>query len=192
MNDEIKNDAPTTPAADAGAGDLSGLSGLSGMGGGAPTATATEEAEVSTRPLAAPEPPDAHGWWGGTGRRKTAVARVRIKPGSGEVKVQVSRKKFKTVDEYFTEMRDRNDVHAPLKVTETLGKMDVVIRASGGGYMGQAQAVLLGIARALKKYDPSLEQALRDHGLLTRDAREVERKKYGQAGARRRFQFSKR
>ena len=141
---------------------------------------------------AAPEKPDAHGWWWGTGRRKSAVARVRIKPGNGDIKVQVSRKATKTVDEYFTEMRDRNDVQAPLKVTDTLGKMDVIIRASGGGYMGQAQAVLLGIARALKKYDPSLEPALREHGLLTRDAREVERKKYGQAGARRRFQFSKR
>ena len=179
--------APHETPAPAASGDLSGLSGL----GGAPTATA-DEPEVATRPLAAPEPPDAHGWWWGTGRRKTAVARCRIKPGSGEIKVQVSRKKFKTVEEYFTEMRDRNDVVAPLKVTDTLGKLDVIIRASGGGYMGQAQAVLLGIARALKKYDPSLEIALREHGLLTRDAREVERKKYGQAGARRRFQFSKR
>lgn len=195
MNEEIKNEqggaseAPATPETQApsGAGDLSGLSGL----GGAPTSV-VEETEISTRPLSAPEPPDAHGWWWGTGRRKSAVARCRIKPGTGVVKVQVTRKKFKTVEEYFTEMRDRNDVVAPLGVTETLGKLDVVIRCSGGGYMGQAQAALLGIARALKKYDPTLEPALRDHGLLTRDAREVERKKYGQAGARRRFQFSKR
>jgi len=132
------------------------------------------------------------GWWWGTGRRKTAVARVRLKPGSGVMKVQVSGKKTKTVDEYFTEDRDRADVVAPLKATGTLGKMDVIARLHGGGYMGQAGAFSLGISRALKDYDPSLEGALRDGGYLTRDAREVERKKYGQAGARRRFQFSKR
>ncbi|MFG0292389.1 MAG: 30S ribosomal protein S9 [Phycisphaerales bacterium JB065] len=141
---------------------------------------------------AAPEKPDAHGWWWGTGRRKSAVARVRLKPGNGDIKVQISRKVTKTVDEYFTEMRDRNDAIASLKVTNTFGKMDVVVRLSGGGYMGQAQAFRLGIARALKKYDPNLEGVLREHGYLTRDAREVERKKYGMAGARRRFQFSKR
>jgi small subunit ribosomal protein S9 len=142
--------------------------------------------------VTAPEKPDAHGWWWGTGRRKSARARVRIKPGSGDIKIQVSRSKHKTVDEYFTELRDRNDVHAPMKVTQTDGKMDVVARLDGGGFMGQAQALRLGIARALRKYDPSLEGVLRDHGYLTRDAREVERKKYGLAGARRSFQFSKR
>ena len=140
----------------------------------------------------APEKPDAHGWWWGTGRRKAAVARVRIKPGNGDFKVQVSRKKTKTVEEYFTEIRDQNDAVAALKVTNTLGKMDVVVRLDGGGYMGQAQALLLGVARALKKFDPSLEGVLREHGFLTRDAREVERKKYGLRGARRAFQFSKR
>ena len=88
--------------------------------------------------------------------------------------------------------RDRSDCAAPLKVTGTLGKMDVIAKCHGGGFMGQAQAVRLGIARALRDYDPTLEDALRDNGFLTRDAREVERKKYGQAGARRRFQFSKR
>ena len=158
------------------------------IGAGAPAAAP----EAETRPIAQPEPPDGAGWWRGTGRRKTAVARVRIKPGSGEIKIQVARKKYKTVDEYFTETRDRNDVIAPLKATDTLGKIDVIVRADGGGFMGQAQAVRLGVARALKKYDPSLEGALRDNGYLTRDPREVERKKYGQAGARRRFQFSKR
>ncbi|TVQ63426.1 MAG: 30S ribosomal protein S9 [Phycisphaerales bacterium] len=136
--------------------------------------------------------PDAQGWWWGTGRRKTAVARVRIKPGSGQFKIVVSRKKTKDVDEYFTEERDRMDARAPLTTTNTLGKLDVFVRTDGGGIMGQAQAVRLGLARALKGYDPSLEEALRDAGYLTRDAREVERKKYGQAGARRRFQFSKR
>ncbi|MEM9082623.1 MAG: 30S ribosomal protein S9, partial [Planctomycetota bacterium] len=88
--------------------------------------------------------------------------------------------------------RDRADVYAPLKETQTFGKLDVVARLDGGGIMGQAQAFRLGIARALVKYDPSLEGVLRDRGYLTRDAREVERKKYGQPGARKSFQFSKR
>lgn len=143
----------------------------------------------------APVKPDAQGWWWGTGRRKTAVARVRIKPapsGDGKITVKVDRKKIKSINEYFTELRDQNDVLAPLKLSNMLGKVEVVARCSGGGYMGQAQAVRLGISRALKGYDPSLEGALRDAGFLTRDPREVERKKYGQAGARRRFQFSKR
>lgn len=135
---------------------------------------------------------DKHGWWGATGRRKTAVARVRIKPGSGSVTVRISGNKTRTIDDYFSEERDRNDAVASLKVTNTFGRIDVVARLNGGGYMGQAQALRLGIARALRDYDPSLEDALRDNGFLTRDDREVERKKYGQAGARRRFQFSKR
>ncbi len=154
--------------------------------------TSIERPGQETRKVSQPEAPDAHGWWWGTGRRKSAVARVRIKPGRGEIKVQVNRKQSKTIEEYFTEDRDRGDVHAPLKVTGLEGKLDIVIRAGGGGYMGQAQAVRLGISRAIKKYDPSHEEALRDNGFLTRDPREVERKKYGQSGARRRFQFSKR
>ncbi len=147
-------------------------------------------------PIAAPvvrqADPPKNGWWWGTGRRKSAVARVRIKPGTGDIKIQVSGKKFKTVDEYFSEERDRGDVFAPLKVTNTHGKMDVVVRLEGGGYMGQAGAVVLGISRALLSYDPSMLEPLRDAGYLTRDPREVERKKYGLAGARRSFQFSKR
>ena len=135
---------------------------------------------------------DPLGWHLATGRRKTAVARVRIKPGDGEIKIRVSNKKTKKIDEYFSEVRDRNDVVAPLKATDTFGKIDVICRVDGGGYMGQAQAIRLGIARALKGYDPQLEGVLRDRGYLTRDPREVERKKYGQRGARRKFQFSKR
>lgn len=155
--------------------------------------TAPNEASVlQTRPTPQPEAPDAHGWWWGTGRRKTAVARVRIKPGTGAFTVQCSRKKMKAVDEYFTEPRDRADVHAPLKITGLDGKFDIVARANGGGFMGQAQAIRLGLSRAIKKYDPSFEGQLRDAGFLTRDPRKVERKKYGQSGARRRFQFSKR
>jgi len=135
------------------------------------------------------------GWYWGTGRRKTAVARVRIRPatgGEGTFQVQIDDKHFKTIEQYFSEDRDRTSCYAPLKATGTLGKMDVVVRLNGGGYMGQAGAVLLGVSRALREYDPTLEQVLRDNSMLTRDSRDVERKKYGQAGARRRFQFSKR
>jgi len=146
------------------------------------------------RELRAAKPADSQGWWWGTGRRKSAVARVRMRPAKGEGKlvVQKSRKAFKTVEEYFSGDRDRHDCYAPLKATDTLGKLDVVVRLHGGGTMGQAQATRLGIARALAGYDPTFEKALRDAGYLSRDARRVERKKYGQPGARKRFQFSKR
>jgi small subunit ribosomal protein S9 len=154
------------------------------------------EVQQAQRVLPDPKPADKHGWWWGTGRRKTAVARVRIRPakesGKGELKMQITRKQFKTVAEYFSELRDQNDAVAPLKLTDTEGKLDIFVRAHGGGYMGQAQAVRLGLARALVAYDPNFEPALRDAGFMTRDARKVERKKYGQPGARARFQFSKR
>jgi small subunit ribosomal protein S9 len=155
---------------------------------------APAEAQAA-REIAEPKPADKHGWWWGVGRRKTAVARIRLRPaqdGQPKLLVQVSRKKFKTIDEYFSEERDRNDARAPLAATDTADKLEVFVRTSGGGIMGQAQAIRLGIARALVGYDPHLEETLRDHGYLTRDARKVERKKYGQPGARRRFQFSKR
>ena len=155
-----------------------------------------EETQQATRVLPDPKPADKHGWWWGTGRRKAAVARVRFRPskddGKGELKIQISRKKFKTIEEYFSEMQDRADAMAPLKLTGTEGKLDIFVRAHGGGYMGQAQAIRLGISRALVGYDPNFEPALREAGFLTRDARKVERKKYGQPGARARFQFSKR
>jgi small subunit ribosomal protein S9 len=142
------------------------------------------------------KPADKRGWWWGTGRRKTAVARVRLKPAEGEsAKIQLignDPKKLRSLEDYFSEDRDRADAVAPLRVTGLLGRVQVIAKCHGGGLMGQAQAVRLGIARALRDYDPNLEQALRDNRLLTRDSREVERKKYGQAGARRRFQFSKR
>lgn len=167
----------------------------SAVPGSAPVPAATDAPPASKqiqRVPRKPVAPDKQGWWGGTGRRKTAVARVRLKPGNGEITVTVSRGKKKTIEEYFSEERDRGDAVAPLKVTNTFGRLSVVARLDGGGYMGQAQALRLGLARALRDYDPSLEDALRDNGFLTRDDREVERKKYGQAGARRRFQFSKR
>jgi small subunit ribosomal protein S9 len=147
------------------------------------------------RPLRASKPADKRGWWWGTGRRKTSVARVRLRPakdGPGKLVVHREDKKTKTIEEYFAEERDRNDCYAPLKATNTDGKFEVIIRSHGGGPTGQAQAIKLGLARALLGYDPTLETVLRDQGMLTRDAREVERKKYGQSGARRRFQFSKR
>ena len=145
------------------------------------------KAAPQPRPLAEPARPDAGGFIWGTGRRKTGIARVRIKPGTGKFLVN-----SKEVHVYFTELRDQNDCLAPLKVTATEGKLDVYVNAHGGGFMGQAGAVKLGLARALKSYDPTLEPTLREHELLTRDPRKVERKKYGLAGARRRFQFSKR
>ena len=182
----MADETTTTPTAEETTGATAGASLGQGLG-----LTSTPGATAPEPVVRTPDEPK-HGWWWGVGRRKTAVARVRIKPGGGTFQVQVSGKKNKTVNEYFTEARDRADVVAPLEATGTSGKLDVVVRLTGGGYMGQAGAVVLGLARALVSYDPSLERALRDHGYLTRDAREVERKKYGQAGARRRFQFSKR
>jgi small subunit ribosomal protein S9 len=154
--------------------------------GSAPTATATATPEPVVK-LREPAKPDKGGFIWGTGRRKTAVARVRIKPGTGKFLVN-----DRDVKQYFLEMRDQMDVYAPLESTKMTGKLDVFVNAHGGGFMGQAGAVKLGLARALMGYDPTLEPILRDNNLLTRDPRKVERKKYGQAGARRRFQFSKR
>lgn len=131
-------------------------------------------------------PADGHWWWG-TGRRKTAVARVRIRPGTG--KFVVNKKPY---DEYFNEERDRNDMMNVLQKTSTEGGVDIYVNVHGGGYMGQAGAIVLGIARALRKYDETLEPILRSNAFLSRDPRKVERKKYGQRGARRKFQFSKR
>jgi small subunit ribosomal protein S9 len=131
--------------------------------------------------------PDKTGFYWGTGRRKTAVARVRLKAGSGKYLVN-----DKEVDVYFTETRDRGDVVNPLKLTKAIGNVDVFVNVAGGGYAGQAGAVVMGLARALMEFDPTLEPTLREHDLLSRDSRKVERKKYGQSGARRRFQFSKR
>lgn len=123
----------------------------------------------------------------GTGRRKTAVARVRLAPGSGKVTVN-----GRPLEGYFTVDTQRAAVTRPLSLTETAGKFDVSVNVSGGGPNGQAGAVRHGIARALLEADVSLRPALKADGLLTRDPRMRERKKYGQPGARKRFQFSKR
>lgn len=125
-------------------------------------------------------------YWG-TGRRKTSVARVRITPGAGQVIVN-----GRPFDEFFRRERDRKSILAPLKDTQTLALVDLDVNVKGGGITGQAGAMLLGVARSLRKIVPETEPLLRDKGYLTRDAREVERKKYGQPGARRSFQFSKR
>jgi small subunit ribosomal protein S9 len=128
-----------------------------------------------------------YGYWWGTGRRKTSVARVRIRPGSGKCIINK-----KEMENYFPRQQDRSAVMAPLKAVNAEKSFDVFINVKGGGITGQAGAALLGIARALKGYDENYLQPLRDGGHLTRDPRMVERKKPGQAGARRRFQFSKR
>jgi len=123
----------------------------------------------------------------GTGRRKTAVARVRVKPGTGVFKVN-----DRDVRDFFRIEENREAVRKPLEVTETDKTVDVFVNVNGGGITGQAGAVSLGLARALLKASAELEPKLRAANLLTRDARKVERKKYGQSGARKRFQFSKR
>lgn len=140
----------------------------------------------------------------GTGRRKTAVAQVRLRDGSGKIEIN-----GRPLEKYFTEVKDRNAVMSPLVVTENVGKLDVFVNVKGGGFTGQAGAIGQGLARALKRmYEPGgaptptadgevaahtpLVKKLRDSGLLTRDARMKERKKYGRRGARRSFQFSKR
>lgn len=145
-------------------------------------------------------------WWG-TGRRKTALARVRLCPGTGKIEIN-----GRSLENYFTELRDRKLVTLPLEVAEQLGKLDVYVNVRGGGFAGQAGAICHGVARALKEMfsaQPIPELAtsqsgttapsvhpivlrLREAGLLTRDARRKERKHYGRRGARRGFQFSKR
>jgi small subunit ribosomal protein S9 len=123
----------------------------------------------------------------GTGRRKTAVARVRIREGSGKFLVNGLE-----VDAYFPLEIQRSDVHAPLRSTEMAGRIDVFVNISGSGKHSQSGAVALGLARALKELRPDLEASLRENNFLTRDARMVERKKYGHKKARKSFQFSKR
>ena len=123
----------------------------------------------------------------GTGRRKSAVARVFIKPGKGQIVVN-----DKPVDVFFSRETGRMVVRQPLTLTETLGKFDIMVNVTGGGESGQAGAVRHGITRALIDYDASFKTVLKQAGLVTRDAREVERKKVGLRKARRRKQFSKR
>ncbi len=123
----------------------------------------------------------------GTGRRKTSTARVFLRPGSGAI--SINRRSF---DAFFTTESLRTQIRRPLVLTETADKFDILATVAGGGVSGQAGAVRLGISRALVEYNLELRKKLKEEGLLTRDARAKERKKYGMAGARKRFQFSKR
>jgi small subunit ribosomal protein S9 len=123
----------------------------------------------------------------GTGRRKTSTARVFLRPGSGTV--TINERKFET---FFPTEALRTQIRQPLILTETAEKFDILATVDGGGVSGQAGAMRLGIARALVEYNGDLRKQLKTEGLLTRDARAKERKKYGMAGARKRFQFSKR
>lgn len=151
---------------------------------------------VEQTPLPPPESPrsvrvrgqiDRHGVAWGTGRRKTAIARVRVKSGEGKFIVN-----DRPMQEYFCLKRDHQLLEAPLKAAGYYGTVDVQVNVRGGGITGQTGAIILGIARALEALNPSLHQTLSDGGYLTRDSRMVERKKYGYKKARRSFQFSKR
>ena len=144
-----------------------------------------------TETLTAPETklsaPASKSYIWGTGRRKTAVARVRIRPGTGKIEINK-----RELNDYFHVEADRKTIFGPLEVSSMGGKVDILARVTGGGPSGQAGAIVMGLARALVSYDRSIEPALRGAGFLTRDSRMKERKKYGQRGARRGFQFSKR
>ncbi|QOV91449.1 30S ribosomal protein S9 [Humisphaera borealis] len=147
----------------------------------------TESAPVATETTTTPAPQGKQTFVWGVGRRKSAVARVRVAVGTGKITIN-----GRELNDFFTGERDRKGIFGPLEVTSTGGKLDIHARCTGGGATGQAGAVIMGLARALLKYDNTTEAALRSGGFLTRDSRMKERKKYGQRGARRRFQFSKR
>ena len=156
-----------------------------------PKSSPETDSATQQQPKSSPKPAgkaaDKGGFYWGTGRRKRSVARVRIKPGSGKLLIN-----NKEIEDYFRRQQDRNAVLAPLKTVDAEKSFDIFINVAGGGTTGQAGASLLGIARALKKYDEGYLPLLRDGGHLTRDSRMVERKKPGQKGARKKFQFSKR
>jgi small subunit ribosomal protein S9 len=149
--------------------------------------TIAETTATSPQTKAVVKGPDKGGFYWGTGRRKTSVARVRLKPGEGKLVINK-----KSLEVYFRGDQDRKAVISPLTVAKAEKSFDIFVNVRGGGTTGQAGATMLGVARALRTYDPTLAQALRDGGYLTRDPRMVERKKPGQSGARKRYQFSKR
>lgn len=146
-----------------------------------------DEQPKAAPPLPAPEVPEGKHYFLGTGRRKTAVARVRIRPGTGNFIVNKNE-----AAEYFKHDKDRQLILAPLEAVNMIKSWDIWVSVGGGGFTGQAGAVTLGLARAIAKAMPDVESTLRGNRMLTRDARMSERKKYGQKGARKRFQFSKR
>lgn len=172
------------PATEEAAGDEAGsdLPELT-IGAGAPA----DEVAVASVPTIVRGKVDKDGTAIGTGRRKTSVARVRIKDGDG--KFTVNGRDF---SEYFSTERDQKMIQEPLNATETRGSVDVWVRVNGGGTTGQTGAIVLGIARALEARNESLHHTLSTRGFLSRDDRMVERKKYGRRKARRSFQFSKR
>ncbi len=122
-----------------------------------------------------------------TGRRKESIARVRLTPGTGNITIN-----GRPLDEYFGRETSKMILVEPLKIVDQMGKLDVLVNARGGGLSGQAGAIRHGITRALMQLNPEFRSALKKAGFVTRDARAVERKKYGRPGARKRFQFSKR
>jgi small subunit ribosomal protein S9 len=126
-------------------------------------------------------------WFLGTGRRKESVARVFLRPGTGKITVN-----GRSIEQYFPNFAWKHDAIEPLKFTNIADQVDVVVTANGGGVGGQAGAVRMGLSRAISRFNPELRPALRKNGFLTRDSRMKERKKYGQKGARKRFQFTKR
>jgi len=132
-------------------------------------------------------PVDSKTWILGTGRRKESVARVFLRPGSGKFTVN-----HRSVENYFPNHAWKHDAMEPLKFTSLAEQVDVVVTANGGGVGGQAGAVRMGLSRAIARFNPELRPSLRKNGFLTRDSRMKERKKYGQKGARKRFQFTKR
>ncbi|MGH7213371.1 MAG: 30S ribosomal protein S9 [Tepidisphaeraceae bacterium] len=141
----------------------------------------TATTETSDAPKAKP----TYIW--GVGRRKSAVARVRIAPGTGKIQIN-----GRELNDYLSGERDRKTIFGPLEVTNLGGKIDVWVNTDGGGSTGQTGAIIMGLGRALAKFDNDLADKLRDGGFLTRDSRMKERKKYGLHGARRGVQFSKR
>jgi len=176
MSEQKPNDAPQpveTPETAEAAGAVA-----------APSKEAPRQAVAVAK---APSPPEGRHYFWGTGRRKKSIARVRIKPGEGKIVIN-----NREMDQYFVHEQDRNAVLSPLTTAQMRSAWDVFVNVSGGGATGQAGAVCLGLARALARAVPEVEHDLRDKNLLTRDARMKERKKYGQKGARKGFQFSKR
>jgi small subunit ribosomal protein S9 len=122
-----------------------------------------------------------------TGKRKTAIARVRVQSGTGQIQVN-----DRPLEEYFPRTLWATQVKAPIEITNMTGKLDIFAKVTGGGLTGQAEAIRHGISRALLEINPEFRESLKKEGFLTRDARVKERKKFGQKGARKRFQFSKR
>lgn len=165
---------------------VSDLSDLKEIAGDAPAADAAEIAQNPAMPLRDQEL-DAQGRAYATGRRKDAVARVWVKPGTGKITVN-----GKDQETYFARPTLRLIINQPFGITDRTGQYDVVATVRGGGLSGQAGAVKHGISQALTKYEPELRSVVKAAGFLTRDSRVVERKKYGRAKARRSFQFSKR